>query len=74
MTSSETKYYVGTSGWQYDHWRGVFYPDGLAKTRWFEHYRAHFNSVEINATFYGRFKDSPGVPGATGRRARSNMW
>ena len=58
MTSSETKYYVGTSGWQYDHWRGVFYPDGLAKTRWFEHYRAHFNSVEINATFYGRFKDS----------------
>lgn len=50
-------FYVGTSGWSYDHWKGCFYPDGLAKRRWFEHYSSQFNSVEVNATFYRRFKD-----------------
>ena len=43
---------VGTSGYQYDHWRGLFYPSGLAKRRWFEYYASHFDSVEINNTFY----------------------
>lgn len=43
---------VGTSGYQYDHWRGVFYPRGLAKSRWFEFYARHFDTVEINNTFY----------------------
>ena len=50
-------YYIGTSGWSYDHWRGCFYPEGLAKRRWFEYYASLFNSVEVNATFYRRFKD-----------------
>ncbi len=43
---------VGTSGWQYDHWRGVFYPDALPKKQWFSHYAQHFDTVEINSTFY----------------------
>ncbi len=43
---------VGTSGWQYDHWRGVFYPASLPKNRWFSHYAEHFDTVEINNTFY----------------------
>ena len=43
---------VGTSGWHYDHWRGRFYPEKLPKTRWFEHYAQHFDTVEINNTFY----------------------
>ena len=43
---------VGTSGYQYDHWKGVFYPDDLAKDHWFEHYAGHFDTVEINNTFY----------------------
>jgi uncharacterized protein YecE (DUF72 family) len=43
---------VGTSGYQYDHWRGLFYPAGLAKKRWFAHYAGHFDTVEINNTFY----------------------
>ncbi len=43
---------VGTSGWQYDHWRGVFYPDDLPKNRWFSYYAEHFDTVEINNTFY----------------------
>jgi len=43
---------VGCSGWVYRHWRGVFYPADLAQKRWFEHYAAHFDTVEINASFY----------------------
>ncbi len=49
---------VGTSGWSYDHWRGGFYPEKLAKGRWFDFYAQQFNTVEVNATFYRRFKDS----------------
>ena len=49
--------HVGTSGWSYDHWKGCFYPEDLAKNRWFHFYAEHFNTVEINATFYRRFKD-----------------
>lgn len=45
--------WVGTSGWQYDHWRGRFYPRALARRHWFCHYAAHFDTVEINSTFYG---------------------
>jgi uncharacterized protein YecE (DUF72 family) len=44
--------FVGTSGWQYDDWRGRFYPDGLATSRWLEHYARTFPTVEVNATFY----------------------
>jgi uncharacterized protein YecE (DUF72 family) len=43
---------VGTSGYQYDHWRGVLYPDDEPKRRWFELYSREFDSVEINNTFY----------------------
>jgi len=43
---------VGTSGWCYDHWRGRFYPEKLPKSRWFEHYAQHFETVEVNNTFY----------------------
>lgn len=43
---------IGTSGWQYDHWQGLFYPPGLTRRAWFDHYAAHFDTVEINNTFY----------------------
>ena len=43
---------IGTSGWQYDHWRGSFYPRDLAKSRWLEHYAQRFATVESNSTFY----------------------
>ncbi len=46
------RFYVGTSGWHYDHWRGNFYPQDLAKTGWLEHYAAKFNTVELNNSFY----------------------
>ena len=40
--------FVGTSGYQYRHWREVFYPRGLATSGWFDFYAEHFRSVEIN--------------------------
>ncbi len=43
---------IGTSGYQYDHWKKVFYPEDLPKKRWFDHYAKHFDTVEINNTFY----------------------
>ncbi|MGN6720325.1 MAG: DUF72 domain-containing protein [Candidatus Binatia bacterium] len=43
---------IGTSGYHYNHWRGVFYPDELPKARWFSYYARHFDRVEINNTFY----------------------
>lgn len=43
---------IGTSGWIYNHWRGDFYPRELPIKAWFEHYRRHFDTVEINNTFY----------------------
>jgi uncharacterized protein YecE (DUF72 family) len=43
---------IGTSGWDYAHWRGVFYPESLPQERWLAHYAAVFDTVEINNTFY----------------------
>ncbi|OGO53239.1 MAG: hypothetical protein A2148_01890 [Chloroflexi bacterium RBG_16_68_14] len=46
------RYWVGTSGWVYPHWRDVFYPRELKQREWFAHYARHFSTVEINNTFY----------------------
>ncbi|MCD6041542.1 MAG: hypothetical protein K0R40_1145 [Burkholderiales bacterium] len=43
---------VGISGWRYEPWRGVWYPDGLPHRRELEFCGAHFPTVEINGSFY----------------------
>jgi uncharacterized protein YecE (DUF72 family) len=43
---------IGTSGWQYAHWKGIFYPKGLPQRVWLEHHAAHFQTVEVNNAFY----------------------
>lgn len=43
---------IGTSGWEYNHWRGVFYPRELPKSRWLEFYAERFDTVELNSSFY----------------------
>jgi len=44
---------IGTSGYSYDHWsNGVFYPPRLCRSKWLEHYSEHFQTVELNVTFY----------------------
>ncbi|MET9515173.1 DUF72 domain-containing protein [Streptomyces sp. NPDC002994] len=43
---------VGTSGWQYKDWRGVFYPPEQPQRLWLEEYARHFATVENNNAFY----------------------
>jgi uncharacterized protein YecE (DUF72 family) len=43
---------IGCSGWIYQHWRGLFYPQDLPARRWFEFYASEFDTVEINNSFY----------------------
>jgi len=43
---------IGCSGWMYDSWRGQLYPQGQPKRRWLELYAEHFDTVEVNSTFY----------------------
>jgi len=45
-------YHSGTSGWSYQGWKGRFYPEELSQKEWFPFYVQHFNTVEINMTFY----------------------
>ena len=44
--------HLGTSGYVYQHWKGIFYPKGLPAKRWLDHYARVFSTVELNATFY----------------------
>jgi uncharacterized protein YecE (DUF72 family) len=49
--------HVGTSGWNYDHWKGILYPQDLSPRKWLEHYASQFTTVELNVTFYRIPKD-----------------
>ena len=44
--------FVGISGWTYAGWRGVFYPEGLARRRELEYVGSRLDTVEINGSFY----------------------
>jgi uncharacterized protein YecE (DUF72 family) len=44
--------HIGTSGWSYRHWKGIFYPPKLKATEWIRFYSDHFNCTEINGSFY----------------------
>jgi uncharacterized protein YecE (DUF72 family) len=46
------KIHVGTSGWHYEHWKGPFYPDDCPKKDFLLIYVKHFQTTEINNTFY----------------------
>jgi uncharacterized protein YecE (DUF72 family) len=46
------KFHIGCSGFYYKHWKGLFYPDKLPQNKWFEYYCQHFNTLELNVTFY----------------------
>lgn len=59
--------FIGTSGWAYREWRGVFYPPRLQPDEQLAHYVTQFSAVEINGTAY-RTPD-----GATVRRWRETM-
>ena len=44
--------HIGIGGWDFDPWRGSFYPPGLAKPRQLEYLATRLNATEINATYY----------------------
>ncbi|MEW6744794.1 MAG: DUF72 domain-containing protein [Planctomycetota bacterium] len=44
---------IGTSGWSYSHWaNGIFYPRGLKQGEWLSFFSRHFDTVEVNSSFY----------------------
>ena len=47
-----SRVWIGTSGWSYDHWNGVLYPEGLAPRDRLAYYVQRFDTVELNASFY----------------------
>ena len=46
------KWHIGCSGFSYKEWREEFYPKGLAQSKWFNYYAQHFDTLELNVTFY----------------------
>ncbi|UCE47446.1 MAG: DUF72 domain-containing protein [Phycisphaerales bacterium] len=52
MSKANCDIRIGTSGWYYDHWKEVFYPTDLSKSKWLEYYAQQFDTVEINNSFY----------------------
>jgi uncharacterized protein YecE (DUF72 family) len=56
MAAKSGQIYVGIGGWNYEPWRGVFYPQGLAQAKELAYAASHLTSIEINSTFYGSQK------------------
>jgi uncharacterized protein YecE (DUF72 family) len=50
--SAPAAVHVGCSGWNYRSWREAFYPAREPASRWLERYAEHFDTVEVNTTFY----------------------
>lgn len=46
------KLQIGTSGWIYKHWMGIFYPPHCKSEQQLSFYAQHFSTVEINFSFY----------------------
>ena len=52
MTPQKGEIFIGTSGWVYAHWKGVFYPQTIAANRMLAAYANQFRTTEINSSFY----------------------
>ena len=48
----EGKFYIGTSGWVYSHWEGIFYPEDLSGKDKLKYFSEHFKTAEVNYSFY----------------------
>jgi uncharacterized protein YecE (DUF72 family) len=44
--------FLGTSSWSSEDWLGVFYPEGAAPGDFITEYAKHFDTVEVDSTFY----------------------
>jgi uncharacterized protein YecE (DUF72 family) len=43
---------IGLSGYDYEDWRGVFYPEKLTRREWLGYYSNHFKALELNFSYY----------------------
>ena len=43
---------LGTSGYSFQDWKGNFYPEKIEKGKMLDYYAQHFDTVEINSTYY----------------------
>lgn len=50
--------YIGTSGWSYTGWKNVFYPDKTKPVDFLKFYAQHFDTVEVNSSFYHILKNT----------------
>lgn len=48
--------FIGTGGWTFEPWRGVFYPPGLPQKSELKFMSETLTSLEINGTYYSTFK------------------
>lgn len=51
-TAKKGRIYVGTAGFSYSDWKGVFYPESLSPRQFLEYYSGRFPCVEIDFTYY----------------------
>jgi uncharacterized protein YecE (DUF72 family) len=61
MNTQRSELRIGTSGWNYPSgkgtWNGIFYPPARGRPKGFDeltYYAEHFDTVEVNSTFYGQ--------------------
>lgn len=45
-------WFLGTSAWTYEDWKGAFYPKHLPQGKWLSFYAYYFNAIEVDSTFY----------------------
>jgi uncharacterized protein YecE (DUF72 family) len=43
---------IGTSGYDYPEWKGIFYPETTKRSAFLSYYATQFNSLELNGTYY----------------------
>jgi len=46
------RYLIGCSGWSYESWKEIYYPESLKQGEWLSYYAREFPTVEINMSFY----------------------
>ena len=50
--ATSRRLWIGTSGWVYKHWMGIFYPKKMPGSEQLPFYAQRFDTVEINFSFY----------------------
>lgn len=72
-TEQRDKIHIGTSGWHYTHWKGSFYPQDLPERDFLAFYGRHFQTAEINNTFY-RLPDTKTIGGWLDQTAKDFLF